>query len=249
LRRLGLEVTQVDLADHLYASLQAPPVSESLERLYRERGVEVVLGDRIAEFRGEGGRLSGAVTASGREVSADLAIVGVGVEVATGFLAGSGIELDERGAVLVDERFATSARDVYAVGDVARFHDPVFGHTRLIQHWTNANYQGERVGRLLAGEDAPYDQVAVFFSEVFGIKLGLVGDLDGGHDELVMRGSLEEGALIGFYLRAGRLAAVLLSGQDGDTQKTLTELVRGGAVVSDRDALADPARLPAEAFA
>jgi 3-phenylpropionate/trans-cinnamate dioxygenase ferredoxin reductase component len=249
LRRLGLEVAQVDVADRLYASLQAPELSRSLERLYRERGVDVVLGDSIAELVGEGGRLTGARTTAGRELAADLAIVGVGVTVSTGFLAGSGVALDERGAVLVDERFATSVAGVYAVGDVARFHDPVFGHARLVQHWTNANYQGERVGRVLAGEDAPYDFVAMFFSEVFGIKLGLIGDLDGGHDELVMRGSLEEGALLGFYLRGGRLAAVLLSGQDPETQQALTALVRRQAPLERPALLADPAATPEAAFA
>ena len=110
--------------------------------------------------------------------------MGVGVQPSTGYLEGSGVEL-EKGTVLVDERFATNVPGIWAVGDIASFHDPVFGHRRLIQHWTNANHQGERLGRLLAGEDAPYDQVAFFFSEVFGTKIGLLGDLDGGHDELV----------------------------------------------------------------
>ncbi|TML69258.1 MAG: oxidoreductase [Actinobacteria bacterium] len=248
LRRLGLEVTQVDVADRLYASFQAPELSASLERLYREQGVDVILGDSIEELRGEDGRLVGARTASGRELQADLAIVGVGVSVSTDYLAGSEIELDPRGAVIVNERFATSIPDVYAVGDVARFDDPIFGHSRVIQHWTNADHQGDRVGRILAGEDAPYDLVAYFFSEVFGVKLGLIGDLDGGHDELTMRGSLEDGAVLGCYLRGGRLIAVLLSGQDAETQETLTSLVRRQASVQSRDALADPAVPAAEAF-
>ena len=249
LRRLGLEVTQLDVADRLYASFQAPEVSDSLERLYREHGVEVLLVDRVEEFRGAGGKLTGAKTASGREIEAELAIVGVGVSVSTEFLAGSGVALDDRGAVVVDERFSSSVPDVYGVGDVARFHDPIFGHSRLIQHWTNANHQGEQVGRILAGEDAPYDLVAYFFSEVFGTKLGLIGDLDGGHDELVVRGSLEEGALLGFYLRAGRLVAALLCGQDAETQESLTTLLRGQAEVKSRGALTDAAAAPADAFA
>ena len=174
--------------------------------------------------------------------------VGVGVSVSTDYLAGSEIELDPRGAVIVNERFATSIPDVYAVGDVARFDDPIFGHSRVIQHWTNADHQGDRVGRILAGEDAPYDLVAYFFSEVFGVKLGLIGDLDGGHDELTMRGSLEDGAVLGCYLRGGRLIAVLLSGQDAETQETFTSLVRRQASVQSRDALADPAVPAAEAF-
>ena len=239
LRRRGLAVTQIDMADALYASLQAPPLSASLERLYREHGVEVVLGDKVAEFRGSDGKLTGAVTDAGREIAAELAIVGVGVGPSTGYLEGSGVELD-RGSVVVDERFATSVPGIWAAGDVASFDDPVFGHRRLIQHWTNANHQGERLGRLLAGEDTPYDQVAFFFSEVFGTKIGLLGDLDGGHDELVMRGALEDGALIGWYLRDGRLVAALISGQSPETQEELNALLRRGAHAVDREALADP---------
>jgi 3-phenylpropionate/trans-cinnamate dioxygenase ferredoxin reductase component len=247
LRRRGLAVTQVDLADDLYASLQAPELSKSLERLYRERGVEVILGDVVAEFRGTGGKLTGAVTKAGHEIEAELAIIGVGVQPSTGYLEGSGVEL-EHGTVLVDERFATSVPDIWAVGDIANFHDPVFGHRRLIQHWTNANHQGDRLGRLLAGQDTPYDQVAFFFSEVFGTKIGLLGDLEGGHDELVMRGSLEEGALIGWYLRDGRLAAALIVGQTPDVQNELNRLLRAQARVVDRAALVDAGSTPGAAF-
>jgi NADPH-dependent 2,4-dienoyl-CoA reductase/sulfur reductase-like enzyme len=248
LRRRGLAVTQIDVADHLYASLQAPPLSLSLERLYRQKGVEVLLGDQIAEFRGEDGKLTGARTRAGRELSADLAILGVGVKPATDYLEGCGIEL-ENGTVVVDERFATNVQGVWAVGDIARFHDPVFGHRRLIQHWTNANHQGERLGRLLAGDDAPYDQVAFFFSEVFGTKIGLLGDLDGGHDELVMRGSLEAGALIGWYLSDDRLVAAIVVGQPPELQEEINAVLRAHARVTDRIGLTDPSASPLEVFA
>jgi 3-phenylpropionate/trans-cinnamate dioxygenase ferredoxin reductase component len=247
LRRRGLAVTQIDRSDGLYASLQAPALSRSLERLYRERGVEVILGDVVAEFRGSGGKLTGAVTEAGREIEAEISIVGVGVQPSTGCLEGSGIEL-EKGTVVVDERFASSVAGIWAVGDVANFHDPIFGHRRLIQHWTNASHQGQRLGRLLAGQDTPYDQVAYFFSEVFGTKLGLLGDLDGGHDELIMRGSLEEGALIGWYLKEGRLVAALIVGQTPELQNELTALLRRQARVLDRAALTDPDTPPGSLF-
>ncbi len=74
--------------------------------------------------------------------------------------------------------------DVFAIGDVAKFYDPGTGHRRLIQHWTNATHHGERLGRTLAGFPSPYDQVAYFFTEIFGTKLALLGDLGLGHDTL-----------------------------------------------------------------
>jgi len=248
LRRRGLAVTLVEPADGLFAALRAPVVSRSLERLYREQGVEVLLGDSIAEFRGSSERLEGAVTRTGRELAAELAIVGVGVRPSTGYLDGSGIAT-ENGAVLVNERFETNVPGVYAAGDVASFHDPVFGHRRLIQHWTNASHHGERLGRILAGEHAPYDLVAYFFSEVFGTKLGLLGDLEVGHDELVVRGSLEASDLTVFYLRESRLVAALVSGGAMASQDDLNRLLRAHAVVYDGAALEDPDSAVDTAFA
>jgi 3-phenylpropionate/trans-cinnamate dioxygenase ferredoxin reductase component len=247
LTRSGVGVTQLERSDGLFAALRAPEVSRSLARLYETHGVEVLLGEAIGEFRGRAGRLTGAVTASGREIEADLGIVGVGVTPSLDFLDGSAIDVDD--GVVVNERFETSVEGVYAVGDIARFHDPVFGHARRIEHWSNANHQGMQVGKLLAGEDAPYDYVALFFSEVFGVRLGLLGDLDGGHDELVLRGSIEEGALLGLYLRDGRLVAALLHNQDDETQARLDALLRAQARVARRDALSDQSVPPVEAFA
>ena len=241
LRRRGLEVTQVDIGEALYASLRAPALSRSLERLYRERGVDLILGDSIAEFRERDGRVAGAVTKGGREIEAELVIVGAGVQATTGYLEGTGIALD-RGAVVVDERFAASVPGVYAAGDVASFLDPVFDHRRLIQHWTNADHHGRRLGRCLAGEDAPYDLVAYFFSEVFGTKIGLLGDLDGGHDELVLQGSLEEGQLLGFYLREDRLVAALVIGQSpgrpGGAERAPTHGTRASPIAAGSSARA-----------
>jgi len=247
LRRRGLAVTLVEPADGLFAALRAPVVSHSLERLYRDRGVELLLGDSVAEFQGAGGRLAGAVTRKGHELPADIAIVGVGVRPSTGYLDGSGIAT-ENGAVLVNERFETNVPGIYSAGDVASFHDPVFGHRRLIQHWTNANHHGQRLGGILAGEDTPYDLVAYFFSEVFGTKLGLLGDLEAGHDELVARGSLEDGDLTVFYLRQGRLAAALVSGQAMESQDALNGLLRARAIVRNRGALEDVGSPVAAAF-
>lgn len=228
--RRGLEVTLIEPGDILFAALQNPAVSDELERLYRERGITVMLGDSITEFHGSGGRLASAKTREGLTIVADLAIVGVGVQPATAYLNGTGVERD-RGSVVVDEHFRSSDPSVYAVGDLARFYDPLTGHRRLIQHWTNASHQGERLGRTLAGEDAPFDQVAYFFTEVFGVKLGLLGDLDGGHDRTVTHGSLADG-LVSYYLKDDHLVAALISGQTSETQEEITTLLRNHAHVS-----------------
>jgi NTE family protein len=231
LRRRGLEVTLIEPGDFLFAALRNPAVSAELVRLYRDRGITVLLGDSVVEFHGSGGRLTSASTRGGQTIGADLAIIGIGVEPSTGYLDGTDIARD-RGSVVVDEHFRTSDPSVFAIGDLARFYDPLAGHRRQIQHWTNASHQGERLGRTLAGEDAPYDQVAYFFTEVLGIKLGLLGDLDGGYDRTVTHGSLEDG-LVSYYLKDDYLVAALISGQTSETQQELTTLLRNHAHRSD----------------
>jgi 3-phenylpropionate/trans-cinnamate dioxygenase ferredoxin reductase subunit len=71
LRSRGLDVTLVEPADGLFAALRAPIVSRSLERLYRDRGVQVLLGDSIAGFHGADGELEGAVTRNGLDIRAE----------------------------------------------------------------------------------------------------------------------------------------------------------------------------------
>ena len=133
LRMLGLEVTIVERGERLIPALGSPELSEQVADIYREQGVELLLGEQIEELRANGRMLVGARTASGREIEAFLAVVGVGVEPEVGFLEGSGIEVDN--GIVVDDHFRASVADVYAIGDVARFHDAVVGRPRRIEHW------------------------------------------------------------------------------------------------------------------
>ena len=222
LRVLGLQVTLVELAETLFPILDAPELSHGLADLYRERGVELVLGDSVAAFRGEG-RLEAVETKAGTSIPADLAVVGIGVVPQTAFLEGSGIELDD--GIVVDERFRTSAPSVWAAGDAARFHDPVFGRSRRIEHWSNANYQGTEVGKALAGEDARYDSVSTFFTEVFGFTIKVFGDTSEA-DRRTFGGSLAEGKVLGLYFEQEGLVGAVLSGQDEETEERLKSVIR-----------------------
>jgi NADPH-dependent 2,4-dienoyl-CoA reductase/sulfur reductase-like enzyme len=245
LTQLGIDVTLVSREVDLFATLGSPEVSEHLVRRYRGRGVEVILGDEVGAFRG-GSKLDTVELRAGEPLGAQLAVVGVGVEPAVGFLEGSGIGLDD--GILVDERFETTVPGIYAAGDVARFPDPLTRRSRRIEHWSNANYQGEEVGKVLAGAEGGYDTVATFFTESFGLKLKVFGDTTR-HDDRVARGSFEEGDAIVFYLERGRLAAAALTGQDEETEETLKLLIREGARPFEPRALADASVPLDDAFA
>ena len=237
LKQLGLEVTLVHRGKGLFERLRARQLMQFLADLYAREGVELVLGDEVQLFGGRS-KLDSVETTRGRVIQAELAVVGIGVTPATGWLEDTGLQLDD--GVVVNERFETGIENVWAVGDVARFYDPIFEKHRRIEHWSNANYAGAEVGRLIAGGEGGFDIVSAFFSEVFGVTFRVFGDVDD-VDDIVFRGRLEDGKAIGFYVRDGKLAATLVVGQDDETQDRLKELIRAGARVPDPDRLADEA--------
>ena len=220
LRQLDLEVTLIHMGTGLFDLLGSDELSEQLLALYRERGVDVLLEEEVAGFGGDD-RLEYVEAKSGLCVEADLAVVGVGVVPNTGFLDGSGLSLDD--GIVVDQRFETSAPGVFAAGDVASFFDPLFGRRRRIEHWSNANYQGTEVGKILAGQGEGYDTVSSFFSEVFGVGVKVLGDV-GRFDELTSEGTIESGLLLSYGER-GRLVGALTVGQSEQVEALARDLI------------------------
>jgi NADPH-dependent 2,4-dienoyl-CoA reductase/sulfur reductase-like enzyme len=195
LRQLDKQVSLVHLGRWLFDQLGVEQVSDELAALYESKGVELVLGHEVDAFEGNGS-LQTVTTKNGRRVEADLAVVGIGVAPVTEFLEGSGIEVDD--GIVVDQRFETNVPDVYAAGDVARFYDPLFGKRRRIEHWSNANYQGTEIGKILAGTGEGYDRISEFFTEIFGITIKVFGDAPR-DAQVEVHGSLLENDMYALY--------------------------------------------------
>jgi NADPH-dependent 2,4-dienoyl-CoA reductase/sulfur reductase-like enzyme len=235
LRHIGLEVTLINRASGLFQALEAPELEREVAIFFADHDVNLLLPDQVAAFCGRS-HVDSIETEIGKRLATDFVVAGIGAEPVVDFLAGSGVELDN--GIVVGERFETSVPGIYAAGDVANFYDSLFDRRRRIEHWSNANYQGDQVGRILAGGDGGYDTVSTFFSEIFGLTLKVFGDLSG-HSELVVRGSLSDRNVLGFYLQQGRLVATLAVGQEKQTEEELQLLIKQ-QVVLDSELLADP---------
>ena len=247
LRMRGLDVTLVEAGEMLMPQLRAPDLSAELVELYRGEGVDVLLGAQVEELTGNGRLLTGARTSDGRTLEGYLAIVGIGVVPNDELAERAGAEVDD--GIVVDERFRTSLPDVYAIGDVARYPDRTSGRLRRIEHWSNADAQGAHLGRQLAGARAAYDVVPVFFTQLFGRKLQVLGDVEPAV-ECVVRGSLADGRLIGFHLDEDRrLVGAVIHGQAADVGAELEGLLRERPLVEDPARLVDDSLRPAEAVA
>ena len=146
----------------------------------------------------------------GTEISADLAVVGVGVVPRTGLAESAGIEVDD--GIVVDASMRTTAEDVYAAGDVASYPDVRLGRRR-VEHVDHAEKSGELAGRAMAGSDATYDQTPFFWSDLFDDGYEAIGDLDTRLDVVEdWQGDGGDPTAKGvvYYLDGGRVRGVVL---------------------------------------
>ena len=191
-RQLGCEVTVVEAAPVPLAGALPAEIGELMRRWYAEAGVDLrtdaaVGGIVDAEQRLEGLDGTAVLLTDGTELDADAVVVGIGARPDTGWLDGSGIALDDRGAVAADDRLRTSADGVLAVGDCASFPSARYGTRLTVHHWDNA-LQGARTAAANAlGGEQVYDPVPYFWSEQFGRMVQYAGHHRPG-DELLWRG-------------------------------------------------------------
>ena len=120
----GLEVTLVEALDQVMAVLDAE-MAHHLHEHMRAKGVRVLLSTTAVGFSDADGRV--VVDLGSEQITTDLVILAVGVRPESSLARAAGLELSDRGAVLVDERMRTSDPDILAVGDSVQVIDTVTG--------------------------------------------------------------------------------------------------------------------------
>jgi 3-phenylpropionate/trans-cinnamate dioxygenase ferredoxin reductase subunit len=213
LSALGVRVTAVFPGRTPLEQVLGEEVGEAIAAIHRANGVELRGGDEIVGFAGTE-QLEAAVTARGNRIECDFVVAGIGITPEVPTLTGSSVRLSN--GVLVDERCRASAPDVYAAGDVANHLHPIFGRVR-VEHYNNAEQQGRAAARSMLGATTPYAYTHSFWSDQYEHKLEYVGHTTQ-WDEFVVRGSLEDRSLVGFYLRDGLLQAAVGLDRGGDPE-------------------------------
>jgi 3-phenylpropionate/trans-cinnamate dioxygenase ferredoxin reductase component len=213
LTQLGVRVTAIFPGRAPLERVLGGEVGAAIGAIHQANGVELVTDGRVAAFEGSG-RVEAALTAKGQRVACDFVVAGVGIEPVVPTLVGATVP--QSNGVIVDERCRASQPDVYAAGDVANQLHPLFGRVR-VEHFNNAEKQGRAAARSMLGSTAPYDYVHSFWSDQYEHKLEYVGHA-ANWDQFVVRGSLEERQLIGFYLRQDQIQAAVGLDRGGDPE-------------------------------
>jgi 3-phenylpropionate/trans-cinnamate dioxygenase ferredoxin reductase subunit len=235
LRRLGVEVTAVLPGSAPLEAVLGPELGAVMAAIHREEGVDLIAHDQVVGFEGSG-HVERAITKGGRTIDCDFAVVGVGIQPNVELLEGTGVAIDN--GVLVDARLRTNVPGIFAAGDVANHLHPLFGRVR-VEHYNNAEKQGRAAGRALLGADEEYAYLHTFWSDQYDHKLEYAGHARR-WDQFVVRGSLEDRKLVGFYIAGGVLAAAVGMDRGGDPELEPDSEMAGAARLIARRASPSP---------
>jgi NADPH-dependent 2,4-dienoyl-CoA reductase/sulfur reductase-like enzyme len=116
----------------------------------------------------------------------------------------AGLQVDK--GVLVDECLGTSAPDIWAAGDVARWPHPRLGRIR-VEHWVEAERQGQTAAANILGAYRPHTEIPFFWRQRYDLHPNFVGHA-AGWDEVRITGTVPERRLVSAYSAGGKVEAV-----------------------------------------
>ncbi|WP_175696494.1 NAD(P)/FAD-dependent oxidoreductase [Burkholderia ambifaria] len=203
-RSRGARVSVLDAAPRLLGRAVPEPIAARVHALHVQRGVSIGLNRRpVAIERMVDGALA-VVLDDGDTLIADTVVAGIGIEPADELARDAGLVV-ERG-IVVNARLETSARGIYAAGDVAVFPSAASGRLVRQETWHGAETQARVAARNMLGADEPYREMPWFWSDQYDAQLQVAGEPALG--ERTVARVLGDDAEIHFHFDAGeRLVA------------------------------------------
>lgn len=229
----GCDVTWIEAGYRCLTRALASPLSQIMMEIHAARGVRIVTQATVTRVLGSD-RATGIELADGRRFDADLIVVGVGIEPAAELAQAAGAFVAN--GVVVDGSCATSLANVYAAGDVAFHRTSHMSDPGRLEHWQHAQKQGACAARAMLGMEASFDELPWFWTDQYQHHIEGCG-LPREDDQVVVRGSADDGGLTAFYLRSGNLVAAITLNRSNDVRASMRLIARG--LTPDRSALQD----------
>jgi len=234
-RKLGAEVTVLEMAPRLLSRGMPSVVSDFVRALHERKGVRFELGAQLSRLvHDDHGHLE--IATERAAYPADLVIAGVGAAPNVELAAAAGLAIED--GVCVDEYGQTVDPDIFAAGDATRHVNPLIGHAIRVESWQVALNQAAVVARNMLGAHEPYAELPWLWTDQYDCNIQTLG-LFAPALEQIVRGDPLGPAFTVLGLNAeGRLAAAITvnSGRDMAILRRLAALPKPLA----KAALADP---------
>ena len=236
---LGKKTVLIEAAPRVLGRSVATHVSAHVEARSRAANIALFTSLGVTAIEGENGRVTGVKAANGTIFPADMVVIGTGAVPNVELAATAGLAIDN--GIAVDENLRTSASHVYAIGDCVSYDHFHAGRRVRLESVQNATDQAKHVARTIVGREAPFREVAWFWSDQGDMKLQTAG-LSFDADRHILSGNPEENAFSIFHFAGDRLVAVDSINRPAD-HMIARRLLAAGINPSEADIAAGAARL------
>jgi NADPH-dependent 2,4-dienoyl-CoA reductase/sulfur reductase-like enzyme len=216
LRQRGIDVHVVGPGKIPFQRVLGTEIGTFVREVHESHGVVFHLGTSVARI--DSRRLT---LKDGSAIDADFAVFGVGVRPAIKLAEQAGLAIDR--GIRVNEYLETSAPDVFAAGDVARWPDPHSADLIRVEHWVLAQRQGQVAALNMLGHKQRFDAVPFFWSQHYDLTINYVGHAES-WDAIDIDGSLSSRDCAVTYKRDGRVLAVASISRDLQSLKAERQL-------------------------
>lgn len=220
LRNRGIEIHVVAPEKRPLQRILGPEIGRFVQSLHEEHGVIFHLNETAVSIAGNQMTLKG-----GSILEGDFVVAGIGVRPRIDLAAKSGMAIDR--GVVVNSCLETSAKGVFAAGDIARWPDPHSGGNIRVEHWVVAERQGQIAALNMMGQRERFTAVPFFWSQHYDVPISYVGHAEN-WDKIAVEGDIAGKDCVLRYKRQGRTLAVASIFRDCESLQAELAMEREG---------------------
>ena len=211
-RKLGCEVTIVAPGSHPITRPLGVELAKEIQRRHETMGVTFRMKSAVTELVGTT-KVEGVLLDSGDVIFCDVLVEAIGSYPNTEWLEGNDIDVTD-GVLTDNDMRAVKAsggvwNNVFAIGDVARFANPLFDETpRRVEHWNIPTDTAKRVAQVFNGvAEGPFAPIPSFWSDQYDMHILAYGLLALADESKLIAGELNGECVFGYY-RNGKMVGV-----------------------------------------
>ena len=211
-RKLGCEVSVVAPGSHPITRPLGVELAKELQRRHEAMGVKFYMKTSVTDLVGTT-RVEGVVLDSGETVECDVLVEAIGSHANTEWLEGNDLDLSDGVLTDNDMRAAKAGggvwENVFAIGDVARFANPLFDdQPRRVEHWNIPTDTAKRVAQVFNNvAEGPFAPIPSFWSDQYDMHILAYGLLALADEVKLIAGELSGECVFGYY-RDGKMVGV-----------------------------------------